>query len=309
MTLRHKEKRDAAHRDHWAHRVTLSLRHLVIFSALLVLAALVRFEIAPRLNELPAAYASETRYAAESRWRETPDGAWTPITVIARRVDQTIVATGATHIVQGDVHWTTESGQVLFESAGLYGVDRRTRLNVPGYGNIERTGQFLSPPGVARAAFLFWDPMFIGPRTATFDRVETLADLAVYVFRFSGTAMDETTGYGYLPGVPERYRTLTDGQGALWIEPVSGVLVDYEEAGDSFFVAVATGERVASFFQWRDRYTPETRTAQLALARTFRTRILALERWLPGGLAALGLIGLAVEGLRWRGGPAAQRAA
>ena len=74
-------------------------------------------------------------------------------------------------------------------------------------------------------------------------------------------------------------------------------------------MAATTGERVASFFQWRDRYTPETRTAQLALARTARTRILALEGWLPGGLAALGLIGLAVVGRRWRSGPAAQRAA
>ena len=232
--------------------------------------------IAPRLNELPAAYAGETRYAAEGHLRETPDGAWTPITMVARRVDQTIVAAAETHIVQGDLHWTTESGQVIFESSGLYGVDRRTRMNVPGYGDIERTGQFLFPPGIAPVAFQFWDPMFIGPRTATFDRVETLAGLAVYVFRFSGTAMDETAGYGYLPGVPERYRTLTDGQGTLWIEPVSGVLVDYEEAGDSFFVAAATGERVASFFQWRDRYTPETEAAQLALARTARTRILVL---------------------------------
>jgi len=273
---------------------------------LLALAALVRFGIAPRLNELPANYARETHFAAESRFRETPNGEWAPITLIARRVDQTIVAVGEISIVQGDLHWTTEAGQVLFESTGLYGVDRRTRMNMSGYGDIERTGQFLFPPSSARADFQFWDPMFIGLRTATFDHVDTLEGLVVYVFHFSGAKMDETAGYDYLPGVPERYRTLTDGQGTLWIEPVSGVLVDYAEQGISYFVAVKTGERVANFYEWNDRYTLETKAAQLALARSARLRILALERWLPGGLAALGLIGLAVG---WSSGRMVKRTA
>ena len=135
--------------------------------------------------------------------------------------------------------------------------------------------------------------MFIGPRMATFDRAETLVGLAVYVFRFNGTPMDETAGYDYLPGVPERYRTLTDARGTLWIEPVSGVFVDYEEEGDSFFAAVATGGRVASFFERRTatRRTQKPRSSPCAYPRT---RVLALSVWLPSALLAIGLGWLAV---------------
>jgi hypothetical protein len=47
--------------------------------------------------------------------------------------------------------------------------------------------------------------------------------------------------------------------------------------------------RVADFNQWNERYTPETRTAQIKLARLARLRILALEAWGPGGLLLAGL--------------------
>ncbi len=103
--------------------------------------------------------------------------------------------------------------------------------------------------------------------------------------------------------MPERYLAYTDGQGALWVEPVSGTVVDYEEEGVSYFVDLATGARAADFHQWSDRYTPETREAQLALARAARLRLLMLETWLPGALVIAGLVGL-VGGwvVGWLGG-------
>ena len=72
--------------------------------------------------------------------RETPNGAWIRTAATLRRVDQTISSTGETAIVQGDLHVYAESGAVIFESTGLYGVNRFNRQNVPGYGDTERTG-------------------------------------------------------------------------------------------------------------------------------------------------------------------------
>jgi hypothetical protein len=187
---------------------------------------------------------------------------------------------------------------VIFETTGLYGVSRFTRQNVLGYGDVERTGQFLFPPNVQPTTYTYWDPMFIGPCVATFDHAETQDGLPVYVFRFSATGLDETAGYSYLPDVPERYAAHTDGQGTLWIEPVSGVVVDYAEQGMSYFADPTTGERIADFHSWSNRFTPETRAAQVQLAQDTRRRILILENWGPGGLLLAGLVWLAV-GL-WR---------
>jgi hypothetical protein len=267
----------------------LFTRRMTLAILLLAAAALLRFVLAPRLHDLPVDYTLETRYTAESRFRDSPDGEWQNVDLIARRVDQTQVNAGQVAVIQGNLFWFTDSGQVIFENSGLYGVDRRTRLNVSSYGDTERAGYFFFPPHIEPADFTFWDPMFIGSRQAIFDHVETLDGLQVYVFLFSGVNMDETVGYSYLPIVPERYHALTDGQGTLWIEPLSGLLVDYEEQGTSYFVDIHDGQRIANFYEWSDRYTPETRTAQLSQARLARLRILVLETWMSLGLALAGL--------------------
>lgn len=266
--------------------------HILTSLGFVTLAVLLHFALDSLLTPLPADYASETQYAAEDRFRESPNGEWQSSNLIVRRVDQTLSVSGDVSIIQGDLHVTSASGEVIFESSGLYGVDRRTRQILAGYGDVERTGQFLFPLHLQRATYKYWDPMFIGPRTATFDHAENLDGLEVYVFHFTGTGMDETAGYSALPDVPERYYAYTNGQGTLWIEPFLGALVDYEEQGISYFVDRASGKRIADFHTWSDRYTPETRAAQVALAQAMRTKHLALELWLPGGLLLVGLFWL-----------------
>jgi hypothetical protein len=118
--------------------------------------------------------------------------------------------------------------------------------------------------------------------------------MEVYVFTFSGKGMDETGGYSYLPGVPGHYLVHTDGQGTIWVEPLSGIVVDYKDSGVSYFVNPTTNARVADFNQWDERYTPDTRTTQIKMASSARVRILALEVWLPAGMV---LIGVLVPGL------------
>ena len=218
--------------------------------------------------------------------------------LIARRVDQTLSTSGNVYIIQGDIHWTTEDGTPTYETITLYGVDCRTRVNLPGYGDTDHTGQFLFPQHVQQTTYELWDPYYPGPRTATFRRVEAVQDLTVYVFDFIATNVDDTGGFTFLPDVPERYYAYSDGQGTLWIEPVSGIVVDFEDGGVTYFVDVNTGQRVADMYHWSARYTTETQAAQLALARTARKMHLALEVWLPGGLLITGLLWLAVS--LWR---------
>lgn len=272
--------------------------HILIGLAFVTLAGLLRFWIAPLLTRLPADYANETRYAADTRFRESPTAEWVSMPLIARLVDQTLTASGNISIIQGDVHWTTGDGASTYETTTLYGVDRRARMNLTGYGDADRTGQFLFPQHVQPTTYEFWDPYYLGPRTATFLRVEQVESLRVYVFDYIAAGIDDTGGYTFLPDVPERYRAISDGQGMLWIEPVSGIVVDFEDEGVSNFVDVKTGQVVADLYHWSARYTPETRAAQLARARADRTWILALEIWVPGGLLLAGLLWVGIS--LWR---------
>ena len=203
--------------------------------AVLALAAVLRFWIAPLSERLPADYTNTTILSEEDNFRNSPTGAWEASTLNTTRVDQTITTSGQAAIIEGSLHVYFASGAVNFEVSGLYGVDRRTRLNLAGYGNDNRTGQYLFPPHALAGEYPIWDPLFVGLRQATYVRSEKIEGLPVYVFSFKGSGMDETTGYSYLADVPEHYLAHTDGVGTIWVEPLSGIVVDYMDSGVSYF--------------------------------------------------------------------------
>jgi hypothetical protein len=268
--------------------------------AFLILAALLRFWIAPLFEVLPADYANEVILSEANQFRNSPTGEWQVSTLNVRRVDQTITNSGQASIIEGALHIYHATGEINFETTNLYGVDRRTRQNMDGYGDVNRTGQYLFPPHVQRINYSIWDPMFIGLRQATFERIEQMEGLQVYVFSFSAFGMDESAGYSYLPDVPEHYLAHTDGQGTIWVEPLSGSVVDYADSGMSYFVDPKSGVRIADFNQWTETYTLETKAVQINLARIARLRILLLENWLPGACLLTGLIWLSVGSLKNR---------
>ena len=265
----------------------MRLRFLLVPISLVIAAVLVRIWLAPLATSLPANYQSETHYSAQVRFRTSPDAEWQAFPLLARRVDQALLVNGDVVIIQGESHWTAEDGTPTYEPIGLYGVDRLTRRNLPGYGDDSRHGQFLFPTHLEQETYDFWDPYYVGPRTATFDHVDQVDGLTVFVFNFTADGLDDTDAYLFLPDVPERYRTLSRGEGQLWIEPVSGVVVDFTDVGTTSFIDVTTGETVADFYHWTAHYTDETRAEQMALAHASRFRICALETWLPLGILLL----------------------
>src|SRR4028118_544552 len=95
-------------------------RALLLTLGFWLLAAITRFWWAPQLTRLSAGYSEETHYAATSRARLTPDGAWTVNNVVSRRIAQALAVYEDVVIIQDDVHWTSETGDVLFESSGVY---------------------------------------------------------------------------------------------------------------------------------------------------------------------------------------------
>ncbi len=257
---------------------------------------------APLIKQLPEDYFNQTIYDARMRIRLSPEAEWQSYNLTVKRIDQTLSNAGRVNIIQGEMNWLINPNDILFVSSGIYGVDRRSHQNVTGYGDIARSGQFLFPPHTQATTYEYWDPNFIGKRIAAFKSEEMFDDLKVYLFTFSCTKIDETEGYSYLPDVPEKYETYTDGQGLLWIEPVSGIIVDYAENGVSYFAYRANGEKATNFAEWNAHYSPETRSAQIELARADRLRILLLDVWLPIFFVLVGLfwLGFGVLMLRQR---------
>ncbi len=261
---------------------------------LLLAAALLRLWIAPLFEYLPSGYSSDASLSEENQFRASSNDPWETSTLDVRRGDRAVMSNGNVLIIEGGLHIYFADGKVNFETSNLYGVDRQTRLNLPSFGDTARSGQYLFPPHVKQTEYQIWDPMFIGLRQAAFEKVEQIGGLQVYVFSFSATGMDESGGYSYLAEVPEVYLAHTDGQGTIWVEPLSGTVVDYEDSGVSYFIDPENGDRIADFNKWTEKYTAETQAAQMTLARPARQRILFWETWLPGGMLLAGMIVLVI---------------
>ena len=273
----------------------------IVLSFLLVCTAAIFWIVSPLLVErLPANYTNQQDLEQASSSRVSPTDSWKTDTLRVIRLDRAIASSGQALLIQGNLQIYSASGAINFETSGLYGVDPATRQNLPGYGNVPRDGQFLFPPHTQEKNYTIWDPTFIGPREARFVRSEDRDGLRVYQYWFESTGLDQTDGYTYLPIVPERYRVRTNGQGTFWVEPVSGIVIDYEDSGVSYFVNPDTGQYVAAFNQWAGRFTDSARSVQWESAHAARLRILLVETWLPAGLCLSGLGWLAITLLQRR---------
>ncbi len=271
--------------------------------AILICGALfLRLVVGPAWEKLPTDYGSSVVLESDSSFRQTLDAALTTFHQKGRRVDQVLSSTDGVAIVQSHVDWSNDSGEVNYQTTGLYGVDRRTRKNVAGYGDVSRSGQFLFPPRLEGSIDEVWDPYYSGPRHLAFDRSEVVDGVTVAVYRFTVAGLDETSAYEFLPDVSERYGVGTDGEGYLWIEPVSGILVDMLDRGHSYFVDPATKKFAGDFSVWQARYTAQSRSDLLSLAAEARLRILATESWLPIGGIGLAVAWLGIGALRLRRG-------
>ncbi|HET7715630.1 MAG TPA: porin PorA family protein [Bauldia sp.] len=265
---------------------------LLAFVLLLVAAGL-RWVIAPGFGLLSPSYGSELVYTATLWTRETPTSEIVTTHSTVSRRDQVLLSNGHA-LIEADARWQDASGKVIFETQDIYGVDRRTRANIPGYGTADREGQYLFPPHIQTRDYVLWDSNYGGPVTVVYDRQEKFRGLDVAVFRSAANGIDESAGYATTPGVPAVYKAMTSGSGTLLIEPVSGVVVDHQDEGITYFVERSTGQRVGEpLNKWTQRYTPSTIDAQVQRAKAARTQILMFETWLPLVCVAAALLALA----------------
>jgi hypothetical protein len=261
--------------------------------SLLALALASRYWLAPALERIGATDHRTVMAALTATTSDQPDAPARTRQLMARRAVRVVMVAGRAAIVQGSVEWMSASGSgVLAESGGLYGVDRATRENLPGYGDQERNGHYSLPPRVERATYLIWDPNFRSAWYAQFQQIDRVQGVETYRFATTVDPYDDTEQFRGLAGVPERWRIETEAEGTFWVEPRSGVIVDRFENGRSWFVQAEHGVRAGLAASWRSQYTPETRRQQLQAAQRARLRLLAADTAAPALLAALAALAL-----------------
>ncbi len=141
-------------------------------------------------------------------------------------IERLLEATGTEDnvlLLKQDINFYIAGSSMLLEdicTSELLGVDRSTRENVPGYGDMDRSGQFTFPGGVEKESYNFWSSSIMSPLPAQYISEEQFEGLLVYNFKIDLQGID--IGVDEAIGLPRTMDILTE----IKVEPISGIPVD-----------------------------------------------------------------------------------
>ena len=198
---------------------------LTISGLLLVAFALIwLFVIFPIMAKMPADYEQEYIFDGSV---QVLDASTMSLNEIPTSVERLLTATDTEDnvlLLRQDISFFhAQSGTPLGElglnldSSELYGLDRSTRENVSGYGDMNRSGQFTFPAGVEKESYDYWSSSAGATIPAAFVSESEFQGLTVYNFKIEQQGID----YGTNPqtGAPQKMDVLAE----IKVEPVSGV--------------------------------------------------------------------------------------
>lgn len=243
-------------------------RGLTIVGLVLVVFALIwSLAIFPAMAKIPTDY--EREYTFEGFILQLNSETMS-LDEIPTNVVRLLTATGTPDdvlLLQQDVNfYHAEAGILLTSSSEVYGLDRTTRENVPGYGDMDRSGQFTFPAGVEQETYAFWSSSAMTALSANFVSEETFQGITVYNFKIDSENLDAGTMEG--TGLPQTMDVLCE----IKVEPVSGVPV--YTASTTTVKAPLTPEGPMPIYVNYFAFTSETTDEMVDLAESTRSTIL-----------------------------------
>jgi len=193
---------------------------LVIFSLVWL------FAIFPAMDKIPADHSREINFEGTYQVMNPQTQSLDEIPVNVKREQQATEVQDNVLIINQTIttYTPTVDGMELpqFGVTEVLGVDRSTRAYVPGYGDMERSGQFSFPERVEEKSYSLWIPTAGRPLEANFIGEEDFHDLTVFTFKISEQGLD--IGTQAETGLPQVLDIVVD----MKVEPVSGTTVRSE---------------------------------------------------------------------------------
>jgi hypothetical protein len=174
----------------------------------------------------------------------------------------------------------TISGEKIFSVSRKYAIDRKTGMHVAGYGDKDRSGYLFFPKNAKKEDYVYWHVNYDAPATMKFQDEEIINGLKVYRFE-SNYKSDATSLLTHLPGVPEKRGVTNDINLQLWIEPVLGMLIKYEDKTSAYFYDIDTGEYLSPWNNFNNEFSEDSITTQVIKAQNEKFKLLLIKTLIP----------------------------
>lgn len=174
----------------------------------------------------------------------------------------------------------TIDGELIFTAERNYGIDPFTGKHVAEYGDRSRQGYLFGPKGTDQDSFNYWHIGYDEPATMKFHHEDIINGLTLHHF-IADYHADNTNNLLHLPGVPEERGVNFDINLHLWIEPVTGYMVKYQDNTTAYFYDVETHERIHPWNKFSNRYSNISVNKHLKNAREAKFMFRLYNWWVP----------------------------
>jgi len=187
----------------------------------------------------------------------------------------------------------TQRGDPIFSVERLYGVDRFSGEHVAGVGDKDRNGYLFAPRWLGKGeSFTYWHINYDAPAVMEYVEEAEVFGLETfkYVSRYEESRIDQTENLLYLPRVPEERGVVVEPELTLWVEPISGRIVKYEDTTIAYYYDQDTGEKIAPWNKFQNKLTEQSVREQVILAQDAKVQTLLFAWYIPFLIASMGLL-------------------
>ncbi len=186
-----------------------------------------------------------------------------------------------TYIISNVFEVKTPGGEPIFSVERLYGINPLTGEHVSGYGDKDRSGYLFAPKNLNKETYTYWHVNYDIPAEMNFVAEENILGLKAYKY-VSTFTVDQSENLGHLPGVGETRGISVDAVLFVWIEPLSGNLIKYEDSAVAYYYDLKSGERISPWNKFSNRYTTSSIAEHVHIASSEKIRLMIYEQFIPG---------------------------
>jgi hypothetical protein len=250
------------------------------------------FFIVPEMEKLPKDYNNFINYNRQSNTNHEIGGVWTGEKIVkGESKEKTIRLDKNVQVIEGQYNAYLLDNEKIWDVKKEYGIDRLTRIVVYGYGQYAENSYFHFPPKLKKQSYSVWVTQYFYPLELRFIGVENIQGLEAYHFEAKNFVFDDSEGFEWLDLVPEVYNVHADGTVNVWVEPITGTILDFKGGGVAYYADKETDEKIQDMQTWSNKYSEDSIANQVRLAQNEKQRIYLLERIVP---ILLGLVGIAL---------------
>jgi len=191
----------------------------------------------------------------------------------------------------------TPTEEPIFEVSRKYRIDPISGRHVQQGAEKIREGFLFGPRSLDTLDFMYWHINYDIPLKMQFQTEEVIAGVKTYKYSCTFLA-DQTENLSHLDGVPETKGVELDVRLELWVDPLSGWLIKYEDFAKAWFYDIADHRRLYPWNKFHNEYKGNSIQRQVDYVKMIHLKWGVARVFFP--LFCLVLLGLLVIAMQQR---------